>query len=159
MKKARMGIKRVQKGFTLIELMIVVAIIGILAAIAIPQYADYQQRTKVSGAAAAITAYKTGVAMCIQDQGAPANCNGGVGDIPADIVAASGGATISYVDTIGTAAGVITVTTTATTAAGAQMTLIYTPNVQNGVVQWGLTGTGCSTTAAPNTRGINCNRA
>ena len=53
--------KRVQQGFTLIELMIVVAIVGILAAIAIPAYQDYVARSKASEALAALGACKTSV--------------------------------------------------------------------------------------------------
>ena len=65
--------KRIQQGFTLIELMIVVAIIGILAAVAIPQYQDYVTRAKLSKAASFVDPIKTAVAMYAQENaGVPA---------------------------------------------------------------------------------------
>lgn len=61
--------KHKQKGFTLIELMIVVAIIGILAAIAIPSYQDYTARAQVSEAVSLAAGFKTGLAEYYQAEG------------------------------------------------------------------------------------------
>jgi type IV pilus assembly protein PilA len=61
--------QKAQKGFTLIELMIVVAIIGILAAVAIPQYGDYTEKTKLSKAAVVANSLKSQMAQFFAEQG------------------------------------------------------------------------------------------
>lgn len=73
---------RTTSGFTLIELMIVVAIVGILAAIAIPQYQDYVARAQVAEAAHLAAGLKTVVAEVIQQEGTAINADSGYRSIP-----------------------------------------------------------------------------
>ena len=75
--------QRAQQGFTLIELMIVVAIIGILAAVALPQYRTYTTRAKAANALTVADGFKTAVALCIQEKGGVATgCDSNTNGIP-----------------------------------------------------------------------------
>ena len=98
--------RSLQKGFTLIELMIVVAIIGILAAVALPAYQDYTKRAKMTEVIAAVSAAKTGVSEGYADL----NTLTGIDNAKAG-VAASKDMTSKYLASLTIAGGVITATT------------------------------------------------
>jgi len=97
--------KNMQKGFTLIELMIVVAIIAILAAIAIPAYQDYLIRAQVSEGAVLSDGAKTAVAEFYSNHGHYPLSNESAG-LPTNAVSVSG----KYVSQVSVASGVITAT-------------------------------------------------
>ena len=138
----------------MIELMIVVAIIGILAAIAIPQYTDYTQRSEISGAITGIGSYKTTVALCFQELGTLTGCDHNTNGIPDQ----AGAGDINYVDSATVANGVITVDTTAQQSGGTSISLVLTPNVSNpAAINWDISGNGCDGDAGAEAgRAIDC---
>ena len=127
--------KTLQKGFTLIELMIVVAIIGILAAVALPAYQDYTVRAKVSELMLAASSARTGVSEKFQSDNNTASMGNGI--------------TINVVGKVATglvdAGGTIVVTgINASTSTGQPVTITMLPinaDTNTGTMQWSCVGT------------------
>lgn len=117
-----------QHGFTLIEVMVVVAIVAILSAIAVPGYQNYIRKAALIDVLRTVTAFKTGVELCSFDSPAFAGCNSGQGTIPAD----SPG---RYIKSARAENGVVTVLGNSSLAA---LTVSTTPakNPHNGITVW-----------------------
>lgn len=127
--------KKVQQGFTLIELMIVIAIIGILAAVALPAYQDYTTRAKLSEGITLASSAKTAVSEHYMSRNSfPSN----------NTSAGYSSPTTDYVDSITVSSGQITIVYNTEAGVDASETdLVLSPSTGSGRVAWtcGATGT------------------
>ncbi len=127
--------KKIQQGFTLIELMIVVAIIGILAAIAMPAYQNYTDKAQYTEVILAATPYKSAMEICAQVQGGLTNCTSGNNGVPTNMQEnADPSDNVDYV-MINTS-GDIVVTPNEVGGIAEADTYTLSPTYSNGVVTW-----------------------
>jgi type IV pilus assembly protein PilA len=130
--------KQNQKGFTLIELMIVVAIIGILAAVALPAYQNYTKKAKFAEVTTAVAAVKTAITVCAATENDLEDCDTAA-EIGYTLESAEAGQYVSDVAITATSA-VITATGTADVD-GSTFTLTPTLNATTGALSWAEGGT------------------
>ena len=133
---------RTQKGFTLIELMIVIAIIGILASVALPAYQTYVKKAKFSEVVLAAGSIRTGIDMCYQIRGEYnlANC-----DTEAKIgISLSDAEVGSYVNSVVLTSTTAVITATGSTAVDSEQ-LVLTPTESGNTLLWSDSGSSCIT--------------
>lgn len=133
-----LSVKSRIQGFTLIELMIVVAIVGILATIAIPSYQNYTNRAKFSEVVTAVAPTKLGIELCAHETGTLIDCKAGKSGVP------EAPEKTKYMDSVtitSTSDTAVVITATASKLIPTSPTYILTGTLANGVIKWEKSGT------------------
>ena len=131
-----MNTKTHQKGFTLIELMIVIAIIGILAAVALPAYQTYTKKAKFTEVISSVTSVRQAIDICYQTEGALASC----------ATAAQLGINLAEMQQAGEVSNIVVASGQVTATGSANVdsqTYALTATAAGGTLNWADTGSSC----------------
>jgi type IV pilus assembly protein PilA len=128
-----MQMRRIETGFSLIELLVVIIIIAIISSIAIPSYSSYMKRARYSEIIQAAAPYKLSVIECYSENQDLSNCNSGNQYIP-------GSVTSGIIKSIIVSDGVITITPIDIHGITSADTYILTPKISDGQLSWSKSG-------------------